>query len=354
MRIALFFAYFFGFAIGIPMLVLNLLDRVPAMQDHKVALFVGVLVWALLQFPIFPRVASWAGAAAPLPGTPALTLDDLRGRILALNDAGNPWVYRGGHEPDELIAEWRYADARWLDFRRAHKLSSVHRIALRLDEAGHRAWAAESESTSDRSGGLDGADLKWEMNWGITFYESKKETVYGFQWKDGKLTRDASYHYRFDLSELRQPLIATVTAAGWDYYPDLRISTLLRSLWPKAPLLSAAPGAQPPLEYQLKAAAAIVRCRVEVTALGTHYKMLESLKGEVPSAFVRDARLQINTRMFEQLGYRATAGQEVIVFLTDQPIELLPVVQDRIVYAAADAAVRRDLSIDQLKQLIGR
>jgi hypothetical protein len=354
MRIALFFLYFFGFAIGIPVLVLNLLDRVPAMQDHKAALFVGVLFWALLQFPIFPRVASWAGAAVAPSNAPALASNELGERILSLNDAANPWVYRAGDEPGQLVAEWRYADARWLDQVRAHKISAVHRIVLRLDESRHRVWAAEFESTSDLSGGLDGADLKWEMNWGITFYEMKQETAYGFQWKDGKLSRDTSYSYRFDLSELRQPLIAAVTAAGWDYYPDLRVSTLLRSVWPGSPRQASGPGAQPPLEYQLKAAAAIVRCRTEVSKNETRYRIVEMLKGDLPSQFVQDGKLRIQTRIFEQLGYRPKADQDVIVFVVDQPIELLPVVQDRIVYAPADASVRREISIDQLKQLIGR
>ncbi len=354
MRIALFFVYFFGFAIGIPALVLNLLDRVPAMEAHKAAPFMGVLLWALLQFPIFPRVASWAGAAAARPDTAARTLDELRDRILALNEAATPWVYRAGDEPGELVAEWRYADARWLDHMRAHKFSAVHRIVLKLDEAGHRAWAAESESVSDLSGGLDGADLEWEMSWGITFYESKQETVYGFGWKDGKLTRDASYTYRFDLAELRQPLIAAVTAAGWDYYPDLRITTLLRSLVSKPPRHAPALGAQPPLEYQLEAATAVVRCRTEVSDAGTRHRILESLEGEPPPSMVQAGQLQIHTRIFEQLGYRPEADQDVIVFITDQPIELLPVRAGRIVYAPTDLAVRRELSIDQLKQLIGR
>ena len=40
----------------------------------------------------------------------------------------------------------------------------------------------------DWSGGLGGLNLNWKGSYGIVFYEYRRETVFGFQIKDGRLT----------------------------------------------------------------------------------------------------------------------------------------------------------------------
>ena len=51
----------------------------------------------------------------------------------------------------------------------------------------------------------------------MTFFETQRHTVVGLQTKDGRITPDLSYSWRFDVRELRNPLIRIVNDAGWNW-----------------------------------------------------------------------------------------------------------------------------------------
>jgi hypothetical protein len=175
--------------------------------------------WALLQFFLFGRVASWAGAVPPEPGVQPVAVEQLMSKLMAVNSLKVPFTVTAGEEPNEIYIDWRYADATWFDLMRVHHMNRAYRLVLRLDADTKRVRAMERSSELDLSAGLSAASLAWKTSYGINFFHYQHERVFGLQIKDGTLTLEPSYAYTFNLQELKQPIIDIVRGAGWDYRP---------------------------------------------------------------------------------------------------------------------------------------
>jgi len=166
-RVLLFLIYFFVFAVGIPALTIavvqakyGLIDGPPSFppdafgEQIKTAAKYGIFVWAGLQFFIFGRVASWAGSEPAVPGVPPIAKEVLISRLLALNQQDIPFAVSRGSRANELVIDWRYADAKWLDLMRLHGMSKGYRLVLRFDEGAHNARAQDRYASFDWSAGL--------------------------------------------------------------------------------------------------------------------------------------------------------------------------------------------------------
>lgn len=168
---------------------------------------------------VFIRLASWSMTFEPEPGSRAIGAQDLRQRLRTLDDGAEfPFTVTPGKRADELIVDWKYADAVWLDLLRLHKISELARLTIRLDESDHTARVREMQSQFNASAGAGGAGLSFKMQWGaITFYETKRETVYGIQIENGRPVARLGYRYGFDIREMRDPLLKLITANGWTF-----------------------------------------------------------------------------------------------------------------------------------------
>ncbi|MBZ5513568.1 MAG: hypothetical protein LAN62_01735 [Acidobacteriia bacterium] len=181
------------------------------------ALLSGVLVYGLFVSWVFVRLSTWAATFPALAGVAPVPAATLRDRLLGVARTAVPFTVRPGDRPDEVIAEWRYADATWLDQMRAHRMRQLIRYRLRLDEADRTVRVLEYRAAFDASAGLGGANLSYRAERGITFFEEQRETVLGLQIKDGRITPDLSYSWSFSVDELRDPLISIVAGAGWTW-----------------------------------------------------------------------------------------------------------------------------------------
>jgi hypothetical protein len=183
-----------------------------------VALLGGVLVYGLFIAWVFVRLGSWAATFPALAGVAPAPAATLRDRLLGVARAAVPFTVRPGDRPDELIAEWRYADATWLDQMRAHRMTQLIRYRLLLDEADRTVRVLEYRSEFDASAGRRGVSFSYRVQLGaITFVDTQRYTVLGLQITDGRITRDLSYSWHFDVDELRYPLVRIVTSAGWTW-----------------------------------------------------------------------------------------------------------------------------------------
>lgn len=233
-RVLFFFLYFFGFAIALPGIVVaivqakyGLIDGPPSYptdpfgEQVKTIAKYGIFAWAGLQFFIFGRIASWAGGEPAVPGVAPVAVETLMQRLLSINEQDVPYTIKRGSHANELVVDWRYADAKWLDLMRIHGMSKGYRLVLRFDEGAHNVRAQDRYASFDWSAGRGPnlLSLNWNMSLGITFYEYQHERVFGLQFKDGKPTFDLSYAYTFDLGELKQPMIEIVRHAGWNFRP---------------------------------------------------------------------------------------------------------------------------------------
>jgi hypothetical protein len=234
MRVLLFFLYFFGFAVAVPMIVVaivqakyGLIDGPPSFpadpfgEQVKTITKYGIFVWAGLQFFIFGRVASWAGQVPAVPGVEPVAAETLMQRLLGINEQDVPYTIKRGSRANEIVVDWRYADAKWLDLMRVHGMTKGYRLVLRFDEGAHNVRAQDRYASFDWSAGrgLDLVNLNWKMSLGITFYEYRHERVFGLQFRGGKPTFDLSYAYTFNLNELKQPMIEIIRRSGWNFRP---------------------------------------------------------------------------------------------------------------------------------------
>ncbi len=191
----------------------------PAPGLPLLPLLAGVLAYTVFVAWAFLRLSAWAASHAPARDAPVLPASMLRQQLLQLAREDLPFTLTPGERPDELIAEWRYADATWLDLMRAHRLRRLLRYRLRLDEARAEVRVREFHAAFDASAGHGGAGLRYQASWGISFFDQRREGVLGLQIRNGRPTRDLAYVWRFDIEEMRRPLVALVTDAGWRWRP---------------------------------------------------------------------------------------------------------------------------------------
>jgi hypothetical protein len=185
----------------------------------------GIVVLMCTVIVYFFKGAAWAGAS-PRAAVPAVAAEELRSRLLAINDMDVPFTVASSAGSNQVEVTWRYADAKWLDIARAHGMRRTHRIVLRLDGDEHVARATDYSSSRDWSAGPGGGAVQWRASSGITFFEVQHQRVFGLQvGADGRLSPHVSYSYTFDLQEMKRPLIDAVTRAGWDWRPVLWASS---------------------------------------------------------------------------------------------------------------------------------
>ncbi|MEW6722643.1 MAG: hypothetical protein AB1324_05260 [Candidatus Micrarchaeota archaeon] len=112
----------------------------------------------------------------------------------------------------------------------------------------------------------------------------------------------------------------------------------------------------PPLDYQIKHASAIMLAK---TMDDGAYEVLGLWKAPAEFLFQEGSAALIETKSFRLLGYEPKTGQEVVFFFMNrppynEPIELLPVEEGRVVFAPGDATVREEMAPGELKARVRR
>jgi hypothetical protein len=182
----------------------------------------GLALMVMLYAGWFFKGAAWAGGAPAPAGVSPLPATELASRFEAINALDVPFRIERGGEPNEYFATWRYADAKWVDLARAHGMRRTFRIKLKLDEAAHLVRATDYAAGYDWSAGGAGAKIEWRAMMGIVFFQTEQQRVFGLQLDErGGFKPELSYSYKFDLNEMKSPLIAATTGAGWDWRPTL-------------------------------------------------------------------------------------------------------------------------------------
>ncbi|KAA0911154.1 hypothetical protein [Pusillimonas sp. ANT_WB101] len=128
-----------------------------------------------------------------------------------------PFVIKPGKRDDQLILDWKYADATWFDLMRIHRIAYLTRFTIWVDESDHVVRVREYQSQFDGSGSPTSLNLQFKAQWGIDFYNFRHETVYGVQVENGLPVPKLSYTYKFDINEMREPLHKLVVENGWTY-----------------------------------------------------------------------------------------------------------------------------------------
>jgi hypothetical protein len=181
-----------------------------------IALFAYVGIVALY----FLKGLAWATRVDAKAAAEFVSGSYLREQLLALNRLDIPFRIESGERQDELVAVWRYADAKWIDLARAHGMRRLHRIVLRFDESERKVRATDFQTAYDWSAGGSGASFEWRATTGVVLFQYEHQRVFGVQLgSGGSAPRAITYSYTFDLQEMKSPLIEAVTQSGWRWQP---------------------------------------------------------------------------------------------------------------------------------------
>ncbi|TDU28689.1 hypothetical protein DFR24_3064 [Panacagrimonas perspica] len=198
------------------------------LERHWPRWLAGMVLYTLVIVLFFFRASSIATTYGPDAGVATRPAALLKAQLLALNRADLPIKVSPAERPDEVLVDWRFDDATWLDLARVRHVNRVFRYRLRLDESDHTVRVLEYSASFDVSAGWDGtASLNFQAQRGITFFERSSETVFGLQLGRKPGQPPLHYTWRFDVDEMRIPLRETVTASGWTWKQVMLIAPWL-------------------------------------------------------------------------------------------------------------------------------
>lgn len=154
-------------------------------------------------------------------GTPPVTKSILIDRLLALNDPSKPYHIMRGADTD-LIAEWRIIDAEWYGVLNRNGLKQAYRALLLVDESRSSVRCCEELGsvswTVGSNGSIPTASYARSFFRGRILYSEQYARGYGLRQlappEPGKI-----YEYKFDVNEIRGPIIVTVEESGWEWVP---------------------------------------------------------------------------------------------------------------------------------------
>jgi len=151
----------------------------------------------------------------------AVSKEALVNNLLALNDSAKPYhIIRG--EDTDLIAEWKFVDASWYGVFSKSRLRGAYRMSLLVDEARRSVRCYEELGSVTWSAGVNG--LIPRVHFQKSFFGGrilyKKEYGKGYGIKEPRSLKFGKvYDYKFDIDDIRQPVIAAVEESGWEWVP---------------------------------------------------------------------------------------------------------------------------------------
>ncbi len=168
---------------------------------------------------------SLKGIARAKPDAIFISKTELKKKLLDLNQDNLPFKIEDGGEI-ELVAEWKIVDATWYEIFAKAGLEKTHKIWLSFDEGGKTVKVLEESFSVDWRAGVPSISLKAEKFQGRSIGNKSFGVGYAFKGVD-PLSYGQVYNYRFDVSEMKNPLIQVITNAGWDFVPVLTKKKLI-------------------------------------------------------------------------------------------------------------------------------
>jgi hypothetical protein len=146
--------------------------------------------------------------------TPALSAEEVRQRLLALNRETAPYqIIDGASQNVDLIAEWKILDAKWYELFAKANTTKVFRIYMKLDPAKNQVRGKDEEFTVSWKAGIPSLSMAVSKFQGqMTSVEFGAAYAFTEELKPGVV-----YNYRFNTNEIKKPIQEVVATCGWDY-----------------------------------------------------------------------------------------------------------------------------------------
>lgn len=157
------------------------------------------------------------GVRRPEEGTQVLDRAEVERRLLALSADQVPFTVQAGTDCD-LEVEWRIVDAQWYEVFAKAGLEKSHKLLLGLDEADHEVKVLEQAWEVSWRAGAPELRLSAEKFQGRSLGSKSFGSAYAFTGVD-PLDWGQVFQYRFDVSEMKDPVAAVAVGAGWSFVP---------------------------------------------------------------------------------------------------------------------------------------
>jgi len=170
---------------------------------------------------------SLKGITRAKTGVSPLSKEELLVKLLGLNSEELPFKVEKGSEAD-LLAQWKIVDASWYEIFAKANLEKVHKIWLSLDENEKTVRVLEESYSVAWRAGIPAFSLEMEKFQGRSIGSKSFGIGYAFKGPD-PLSFGKVYQYRFDVSEMKRPIIEIVTGSGWDFVPVISKKNLIKT-----------------------------------------------------------------------------------------------------------------------------
>ncbi len=162
-------------------------------------------------------ILDWLTGSKPAPsGVARESVAKLRQRLLAVNRPTAPFKIREATKKEgcDLVAEWRIVDAKWYEIFAKAGIKRVFKVLMKFDEAKGEVRAVDEEWEVEWRAGVPTLSASARASRGQS-WEKSFETVYAFDEED--LSFGKIYSYKFDTSEIKDPLVEAAHAGGWGW-----------------------------------------------------------------------------------------------------------------------------------------
>lgn len=223
-RIAVLFLYAFT-SMTLPVLLLLAITSGSTAWTTTISWWaIAYVAWGLVQiFLTFPIMGSWAAAIMPQTSVRAPSAD-LKMKLLSLNNEKLPFIVtQDPKKADRLVALWKIADEKWIELFAARGLRIQYELRMKIDEDKGRVLAQDNFRKFEYTGGIRGGDVKFSRQLsffkGIQLFQYERSAQYGVIYKDGQLKINYAYNYKFNINEVKNPVIQISTGSGWEFRP---------------------------------------------------------------------------------------------------------------------------------------
>ncbi|MEU3903865.1 hypothetical protein AB0F20_08610 [Streptomyces goshikiensis] len=154
------------------------------------------------------------GTKRPDNGVVPCSAEDVRAVLLGLFAADAPYVVRSGAADGvDLVAEWRIREPAWHTFFARTQVERLLQIHMRLDTTAHEVRSIDRQYEVTWLGSTPTIALSTETSSGQLNTVSWRRTI--DRGPDGRI--HTTEDFRFDSSELKNPLRNAVVKSGWTW-----------------------------------------------------------------------------------------------------------------------------------------
>jgi hypothetical protein len=175
-----------------------------------------LLVYAVFWVIGILKGGTLIAAVDPTQGAGKIPLDELKNRLLQVNQFDVPFTVKE-RSRNILTAEWRL-DAKWQGIIENERIEHAITLDMKLDERRGTVSVIEHKKKVIKEKGIFSLKAQLEYFRGITFKSYEAGVTYGLSYVDGEY-KVTGYRYRFNVQEMKNPLIEVVTRSGWKWQP---------------------------------------------------------------------------------------------------------------------------------------